>query len=200
MTFVKPFIPNQTISMTKHTKKYLEAESAQTLREGVMELRRAETAENDAAETFAPELKHDIDVHDAIHVIFACQTTLAGEIIAHVWTAFGTTASLAEMHRVNRHADHRAVLAQIGHRKLLRVWLTSLPRILTTILNAFCMKRRWRVEDMDSFLDQRLCDIRREHRIRLSKTSRTTVADEATNGASLRSIRSKLPSLVKLKA
>lgn len=186
--------------MKKSTKKYLEPGSTQTLREGVMGLRRAETAGSDAAETFAPELKHDIDVHDAIHVLFACPTTLAGEIIAHVWTAFGTTASLAEMHRVNRHADHRAVLAQIGHRKLLRVWLTSLPHIVATIWNAFRMKRRWRVKDMDSFLDQRLCDIRREHGIQLPNISGSNVTDETTNGAALRTIRSTIPSLSDRKA
>lgn len=87
--------------------EYLKPTSNQTLREGIAELRRAEGAENDAAECMAPELLTDIDTHDAIHVLFGCPTNLAGEIVAHVWTAFGTTVSMQDMHRVNQHRDHK---------------------------------------------------------------------------------------------
>ena len=55
--------------MKKKPMRYLQPHSTQTLREGVVELRAAESTDADAAETFAAELKHDIDVHDAIHVL-----------------------------------------------------------------------------------------------------------------------------------
>lgn len=180
--------------------RYLEPSSTQTLREGVMELRRAETSESDAAETFAPELKHDIDVHDAIHVLFACPTTLTGEIIAHVWTAFGTTASIADMHRVNRHGDHRAVLAQIGHRRLLRTWLRTVPRIITTFRDARRMTRRWPVEEMGSFFDRRLCDIRGEFGIRLPGPPSHPDRQDRGAGAALRSIRRAVPRVAEAKS
>lgn len=182
--------------MKMKTRNYLEPHSTQTLREGIAELRRVEGADADAAEHFAPELLHDIDTHDAIHVLFACPTTLAGEIIAHVWTAFGTTASLHDMHRVNAHRDHRAVLAQIGHARLLRTWLKNLPRIVTTLLNSHRMTCRWPVEEMSASLDRRLCDLRAKFGIRLPKPPRAVVrADESSGGAALRTIRKKVPSL-----
>jgi hypothetical protein len=181
--------------MKKKPMTYLQPDSTQTLREGVMELRAAETADSDAAESFAPELKHDIDVHDAIHVLFACPTTLAGEIVAHVWTAFGTTASMADMHRVNAHRDHRAVLAQIGHWRLVRTWFRSLPRIFITLRSARRMVRRWPVEEMSSFFDRRLCDIRQEFGIRLPSVPPSAPGDSREGGAALRSIRHKIPSL-----
>jgi hypothetical protein len=179
--------------MNKPTMNHLRPDSTQTLREGIAELRRAEGAGTDAAETFAPELKRDIDAHDAIHVLFACPTSLVGEIIAHVWTVFGTTARMADMHRVNAHGDHRAVLAQIGHGRLLRTWLRSLPRILAAICSARRMKRRWPVEQWESFLDQRLCDLRRDFGIRLPKPSASPPAPGRAGGAALRTIRAGFP-------
>lgn len=170
--------------------KYLQPESFQTLREGINELRAAESQDTDAAEIFAAELKDDIDSHDAIHVLFACPTTLEGEIAAHVWTAFGTTAKLADMHRVNAHNDHRTVLRQIGHRRLLWTWLKILPRILVTICNAQRMKRRWPVEETLSFLDRHLCDIRKDSGIRLPAAS--ALETRRPGGAALRNIRRNL--------
>lgn len=110
--------------MKKPRLKFLDASSTQTLREGIQELRDAETADSDASESFPPELIADIDIHDAIHVLFGCPASLRGETIAHVWTAFGTSTKMSDMHRVNEHQDHKMVLSQIGHIKLLKTWLS----------------------------------------------------------------------------
>lgn len=181
--------------MPKKQMKYLEPDSILTLREGVAELRQAEGPDGDAAESFAPELQPDIDVHDAVHVLFGCPTTLAGEIIAHVWTAFGTTASVADMHRVNAHGDHRAVLASIGHGRLLRTWFASLRPIVTTWRNTRRMTERWPVERMAEFYDRRLVDIRREFGIRLVGR-RTPPGGTTSSGAALRTIRRNRPDLI----
>lgn len=151
----------------KKPLRYLDPDCPLTLREGIAELRKAEGADGDAAAQVAPDLVHDLDVHDAIHVLFACPTNVAGEVIAHVWTAFGTTAKLADLHRVNAHRDHRQVLAQIGHWRLVKSWLRGLPRIAVAIWRSQRMSRRWPVEEMPGFLDRPLTDIRREFGIRL---------------------------------
>lgn len=170
---------------TKKRLRYLSADCSLTLREGIAELRSAEGAEGDAANQVAPELVHDLDVHDAIHVLFACPTNVAGEVIAHVWTALGTTARLADLHRVNAHEDHQKVLAQIGHWKLLKTWLRSLPRILGTIRRARRMVRRWPIEQMEVYLDRPLNEIRREFRIELPNPP----ASNGSGGAALRFVR-----------
>lgn len=165
---------------------YLEPMSTQTLREGIVELRAAEGADGDAAENVAPDLLRDIDVHDAIHVVFACPTNLAGEIVAHVWTAFGTTTSIHDMHRVSRHRDHRTVLAEIGHRRLLGTWLKSLPLIAKTVFRARRMRRRWPAEEFAAYLHKPLAELRAEFGIEISPVPRR---GRRAGGAALRSIR-----------
>lgn len=165
---------------------YLNPQSIQTLRQGIYEFYQAEVAENDASDTVAPELLADIDMHDAIHVLFGCPTHLGGEILAHVWTAFGTTVPLQAMHRVNRHPDHRNVLAEIGHRHLLKTWLKSIPQILMTVIRGLRMKRRWPAEHYVVYLDQHLCDLRQEFGIHLPPPS----SSGKRAGAALRTVRS----------
>ncbi len=72
-------------------------------------------------------LSRDLDIHDAIHVLFGRRTTLAGEVLAHIRTAFGTTANLGDLNRVGGHTDHRAIPSGIGHLRLLRAWLRNSP-------------------------------------------------------------------------
>ena len=170
----------------KKRLRYLSPDCPMTLREGIAELRGAEGAEGDAAARVAPDLVHDLDVHDAIHVLFACPTSVAGEVIAHVWTAFGTTAKLADLHRVNAHQDHRKVLAQIGHWKLIKTWFRSLPKIEATLWRACRMAKRWPVEQMSEFLDQPLAGIRREYGIRLTQLP---TGSTGSGGAALRFVR-----------
>ena len=170
------------------TLRYRDPASTQTLAEGIAELRAAEGAQGDATQYVAPELLDDIDVHDAVHVLFGCSTDLRGEIIAHVWTALGTTMRLRDMQRVNRHEDHRETLAEIGHRRLLKSWAKGLPRVLATVAHALRMKRRWPAADFDRYLDRRLCDIRREFGIRLPPPE---PIDQPRAGAALRTIHAR---------
>ena len=167
---------------------YLRPESQQTLREAIWELRQAEGAEGDAAETVSPELLNDIEVHDAIHVVFACPTNLTGEILAHIWTALGTTLEMKEMHRVNMHSDHKTVLREIGHARLLRAWLRSIPRIIGVLWRVFIMKRPWPADRFEQYLEVSLWQIRTEFNIRVYEVKGEHTA---SGGAALRSVRGK---------
>ena len=80
--------------------RYLSQDCPMTLREGIEELRKAEGAAEDASTKVSAELSRDLGIHDAIHVLFGCRTDLAGEVVAHVWTVFGTTARIRDLHRV----------------------------------------------------------------------------------------------------
>ncbi|MEM9345242.1 MAG: hypothetical protein AAGB26_01365 [Planctomycetota bacterium] len=168
---------------------YLDPACKMTLREGIQELRQAEGADDDATETLAPELAGDIEIHDAIHVLFACTTDLEGEVRAHVWTIFGTTAKLADLHRVMSHRDHREVIRQIGHVRLLLRWLFSVPRIVKLVWYASRMKNRWPVTELDSFLDRPLDEIRQQFRIQLPPPSSSTRSQRG--GAGLRTLNSR---------
>lgn len=148
--------------------RYTDPRSSQTLREGIMEARQAEGVD-DAASTVAHDLAEDIDAHDAIHVLFGCSTDLRGEILAHVWTMVGTTTTMRDMSRVTRHADHRSALSKVGHFRLFRAWLRSLPAIAITVVRALRMHRQWPVSAYRADLDRPLQELRDEYGIRLPK-------------------------------
>ena len=163
--------------------KYLEPDATMTLREGIQELRAAEGADGDAVENIAPELIPDLDIHDAIHVLFACPTNLAGEISAHIWTLFGTSMRLTDMHRVNMHQDHRQVLSDIGHARLLRIWFKNIPHLLATLFRSFRMARKWPAEGYSEYLDVPLSELRSLFGVRLPRRSETSQPQGSTGAA-----------------
>lgn len=168
--------------MTRNLE-YLNPLSPQTLFNAIRELRQAEGVEYGASESFAPELLNDIDSHDAIHVLFACPTSLSGEVVAHIWTLFGTDTSIQDMHRVNAHEDHRSVLREIGYFRLLSMWVSSIPLVFRALYGVMRMRRRFPSSRFTDFLDHRLVDIRSEYRIVLQPLPSS---GHSTKGAALR--------------
>lgn len=165
---------------------YFDPMSKQTLHEAILELRALEGAD-DAVVNLAPELRDDIEIHDVIHVLFACSTDLASEVIAHIWTVFGTTYNVRKMVRVNMHQDHQDVLARIGHAQLLKMWVYKIPEIVKTLYRANRMVRRFPVQEYSRYLDQQLIEIREEFGIRLTSPPITQVKQNP-GGAALRTL------------
>jgi len=167
--------------------KYLKANSSQTLLEAIRELHVAEGTDNDAAEYISPELLNDIELHDVIHTVFACPTNLKGEILAHIWSVFGTSLSIKDMHRVSSHADHKQVLREIGHIKLLKTWFKNFPNIIRIVYRSKKMHKKWSAREFEQYLEMTLQEIRAEYGIQVieSSSSRPT-----SGGAALRSIHS----------
>lgn len=140
---------------------YLQANSQQTLKEAIGELRAFELdLQNDYASSISHELARDIDEHDAIHALFACTTNLKGEILAHVWTMFGTTMAVNQMHKVNNHQDHKKALKEIGLFKLLATWLFLIPTILRIVRRAKNMKKKFPISEYQLYLDEKLWVLR----------------------------------------
>lgn len=165
--------------------KYFDPTSNQTLHEAIQELRAFEGSD-DAVVNLAPELREDIEIHDVIHVLFACGTDLASEVIAHIWTIFGTTYNVQNMARVNMHQDHQDVLSTIGHAKLLQMWAYKIPEIVKILYRAKRMIRRFPVQEYTQYLDRQLIDIREEFGIRLTKLP--IGQEKQRSGAALRKL------------
>jgi hypothetical protein len=165
--------------------QYFDPMSNQTLYEAILELRALEGAD-DAVVNLAPELRDDIEIHDVIHVLFACSTDLPSEVIAHIWTVFGTTYDVRAMARVNMHQDHQDILAKIGHVRLLGMWLYRIPEIVKTLYHANRMVKRFPVQEYTRYLDKRLIEIREEFGIRLTLPSITK--NQRSSGAALRTL------------
>ncbi|XGV97248.1 MAG: hypothetical protein ACAF41_31560 [Leptolyngbya sp. BL-A-14] len=165
--------------------QYFDPTSNQTLYEALLELRVLEGAD-DAAVNLAPELLDDVEIHDVIHVLFACSTDLAGEVIAHIWAVFGTTYDVREMARVNMHQDHQDVLASIGHARLLSMWVSRIPEIVKTLYRANRMVKRFPAQEYTQYLDKPLVEIREEFGIRLTAPSKAQ--EKKSSGAALRTL------------
>lgn len=145
--------------------KYFDSDSKMTLQEAIRELRALEEQKNEMLAQMSPEMRTTFESHDAVHVLFACGTTIQDEIAAHVWMVFGTTAKLSEMHRAVANREHRHVLSGIGHFKLLRVWVGCLPQIFKIIAKCLRMKKRFPLEELSRLKEQPLCEIRYEYGI-----------------------------------
>ncbi|MGK7872911.1 MAG: hypothetical protein AB4426_06230 [Xenococcaceae cyanobacterium] len=146
---------------------YLNPGSEMTLREGIKELRVAEGSEGDASQTLSEDFTPALDPHDAVHVLFGCETNLRGEIAAHIWMLFGTTITFREMHQTAKHQEHKSTLKEIGHSKLVHHWLGSLALAVKIIFRSIHMRKRWPIENLSADIDRKLNDIRREYGIKI---------------------------------
>lgn len=135
-----------------------------SLGEALRKLRDA-AAENNLEDIMSRETAQALEQHDAIHILFDCGTSIQDEISVHIWMLFATTANIGKMHRTIANRDHRKVLAGIGYFRLISIWLTSLPRIVSIILRSLRMTRKLVVEDLEQLKGQSILEIRREHGI-----------------------------------
>ncbi len=136
-----------------------------TLREAISELRAAAGEQNFTFES--PEMQRAIEAHDAVHAVFACDITQAGEVVAHAWMLLGITVKAQEMKQVAAHREHRKIASDEGHAKMIGAAIRALPRVARAAVAALRMKRRFPSAGYDEFLDRRLLDIRREFGIRV---------------------------------
>lgn len=144
--------------------EYFDADSAITLGEAMQKMRLLE-AESNLANKISPNIAQAIDQHDAVHILFNCGTSIQDEIAAHVWMIFATTAKINEMNRVIANQEHRNVLSSTGHLKLIGIWFTSLPRIISIIFKSLRMKNKLALEELSRLKEQSILEIRREHGI-----------------------------------
>lgn len=144
---------------------YQRADSSLTLEEGLSEyyasregLVRGRGISSAAREFFR--------CHDAAHVVFGCDTTLANELVVKIWSFFGTTAGLGLL-RAYRLPESQEIYEQLAWKDIAAVSLRSLllfPRVLWRCAR---MRKRWPWSDFDRYVAVPLAEIRREFGIEL---------------------------------
>lgn len=149
--------------------EYLDPDCALTLRAAIALLREEDAKDRDVAPTFAPEVQRSMTAHDAVHVIFGCDTSDRGEAVAHAWMMLGTTVTHAQLREVMGGRDHRAFTRQLGARRRVLAMIAALPAIGAAALRARRMRRRWSWTDYDRHLDRSLVEIRRDYGVKLPR-------------------------------
>jgi ubiquinone biosynthesis protein Coq4 len=147
---------------------YLNPDCPLSLREAIAQLRDEDAKERDVAPSVAPEVERSMTAHDAVHVIFACDTSDRGEAIAHAWMLLGTTVTHRQLTEVMGTGDHRMFVREIGHARRLRALLSALPAVAVAAFRARRMTKRWSWTDYERYLDAPLVEIRREYGVRVS--------------------------------
>ncbi|MCC3493876.1 MAG: hypothetical protein JGK03_16665 [Microcoleus sp. PH2017_25_DOB_D_A] len=152
-------IKERNIAMNEH----FGSGASITLGEAIQKLRASD--ESDMTNKMSAEITQAFEQHDAVHILFNCDTSIQDEIAAHIWMVFATTAKISEMHRAVANQEHRNVLSGIGHLKLIGIWFVSLPRIIGIIFKSLRMKKRLAIEELSKLKQQSIIEIRREHGI-----------------------------------
>jgi hypothetical protein len=135
-----------------------------TLGEAMQRMRELEPLEN-LANKISADIALALEQHDAIHILFNCGTSLQDEISVHLWMVLATTVKINEMHLAVASAEHRNVLAKIGHLKLISTWLVSLPRIISILFKSLRIKKRLAVAELSQLKQQSILEIRQTHGI-----------------------------------
>lgn len=152
---------------------YLKPDCTLTLRAAIAQLREEDAKDRDVAAKVAPEVERSMTAHDAVHVIFGCDTSDRGEAIAHAWMLLGTTVTHRQLRDVMSTRDHRAFVRGIGHARRLKALVSALPAVAAAALTARRMTKRWSWTDYDRHLDVPLAHIRREHGVRIPRPARS---------------------------
>jgi hypothetical protein len=139
-----------------------------TLGEAIEQMRIEEDPSGEITKGMSDGTAAAFDMHDAVHVLFGCGTSLKDEIAAHVWMKFGTTARVADMHKAVANQEHRKALSGIGHLKLIRTWVTMIPSIASIIVRARRMTKPIPFEELPALKKRSVAEIRREHGIMLA--------------------------------
>ena len=138
-----------------------------TLEQAIADHRAEEDPGGNLTDAMSTTSARAFDMHDAVHLIFNCDTSLKGEIAAHAWMAFATTAPLKEMHEAVANDEHRNTLVGIGHGKLILTWLTMLPRLGGIAWKSRSMKKKIDYQSLKTLMPQTLGEIRAQHGIRM---------------------------------
>jgi hypothetical protein len=136
-----------------------------TLAEAIQRLRLAEDSSGEVTTGMSANAAQAFDMHDAVHILFGCGTSVEGEIAAHVWMKCGTTANIGEMHRAVAQDQHRKALAGIGHATALLTWLRMLPEIVRIVVRARRMKKRIAYDRLSELKQQTIAAIHEEYGI-----------------------------------
>ncbi|MFK8056542.1 MAG: Coq4 family protein [Saprospiraceae bacterium] len=113
------------------------------------------------------EAKRFLRSHDIAHVVFGCNTTLYGEGVVKVWTAFGTDQSFWAVTKGYRAASAFSLSREFSFQHVVKSIGRFLLAIPKTISRARQMTKPWVWSDYEPYLNKPLAEVREEFGIRV---------------------------------
>lgn len=133
-----------------------------TLREGIKELRDFEGVLGDMSQQVGPDMETVLKAHDAVHVVFGCDTSMSDEALAHFVMIFATDVKLNDMREVAKNKDHRRIVRSHNKKQILKVLLGVGGDLYRVLKLKRKMDRKWSWFGFEYHLDKPISEIRRE--------------------------------------
>jgi glutamine synthetase adenylyltransferase len=106
--------------------------------------------------------------HDACHVIFGLDTTLADETLVDTRTLLSCDVGIWRyLAYLRRDPQAKALFAALGWTAAARAVIAGLPRILRALAETARLRKLWPWTPPDAYAGRTLADLRREHGIRV---------------------------------
>lgn len=136
--------------------------STLTLREGIKELRDFEEITGDVALKMGEEMQTVLNAHDAVHVVFGCDTSIQDEALAHFVMIFGTDVRISDMRKVARNKDHRKIVSAQSKKEIFKVLLDAGSDLYRVLDLRRKMIHKWSWFGFDKHLDRPIVEIREQ--------------------------------------
>lgn len=144
---------------------YQTADSSSTLEEGLAEYY-ASREGLVGGRGVSPDAREFFRCHDAAHVVFGCDTSLANELLVKMWSFFGTSAGLGLL-RAYRLPESQEIYERIPWSEVAVVAARAIRLVPLVLWRCRRMRKRWPWSGFDAYLGVPLADIRREFGIEL---------------------------------
>ena len=160
--------PALSVAAVRGRCRYQAQDSQQTLAEGLAEYYAVNGSRVAPPASLPPESQALFRNHDACHVIFGLDTTLADEGMADVRTLLSCDVGWRRYARyMTSDPQAKAIFKELGYARAAWTTIAIAPRLVRAIGEAWRMKKRWPWEAPVAYFDRTLSDLRREYGIRL---------------------------------
>jgi ubiquinone biosynthesis protein Coq4 len=106
--------------------------------------------------------------HDVCHIIFGCDTSLAGEFKVEQWTIHSTNFNFKEyVDTILSTEATRKAVAEIPPTQALIQGILNIFPLINIYLRARKVKPKWDFYNYSKYLDRHISDIRREFNIQI---------------------------------
>ena len=162
--------PTNSAVAPKAALSYQEQDSPQTLSEGVAEYR-ARFVELIDARGVSPGLGAFLDAHDYCHVVFGLDTSLPQEVMADIWTMFGSDVVLSNYVSYLKHPEVNGILKEIGYKAWITESVKAVPAMFRVFRKTRRMHKKWPFYGYEEFANRPLAELRCEFGIEVIRPS-----------------------------
>lgn len=141
-------------------------DTPQTLAEGLAEYARANPGLS-RGDALSPEAREFFRCHDAVHVVFGCDTSLPREAVVKLSSFFGTTGGFSVMRGYRLH-ESIDIYQRLGRVDVLTTILRAAVIVPRTLYRCLRQHKRWPWAEFSHHLDSPLHALRAEYGIRVA--------------------------------